>query len=326
MIFLFSFLAVVAPIPGASTPTPPNPSDSTPSGSMTPRDSELLHNSTLPIQSNTSPSSLAHPTQPGEDSNPVHLPYFGHPYTLSPVTSPVTQRQNNASSSAHPYTLSPVTSPVTQRQNNASSSAHPYTLSPVTQSSQVTQRQNNASSSSSEHRTHPVLSPSRYFRNPFSTSSESQSNSNSLLPVFQRPSESTSRVPWYHGNSFYAAERASHGIPPNEYHLMDHLSSYVIQYVFGWGINFSSQRPNPNINIYSQAFLNQGALSLFLLANAVFPRTHPVLAFYLDRLSDREGDRRDGARRKSRSRSRDRRRRDSDDDRDREEPKKKKMN
>lgn len=262
MIFLFSFLAVVAPIPGASTPTPPNPSDSTPSGSMTPRDSELLHNSTLPIQSNTSPSSLAHPTQPGEDSNPVHLPYFGHPYTLSPVTSPVTQRQNNASSSAHPYTLSP-----------------------VTQSSQVTQRQNNASSSSSEHRTHPVLSPSRYFRNPFSTSSESQSNSNSLLPVFQRPSESTSRVPWYHGNSFYAAERASHGIPPNEYHLMDHLSSYVIQYVFGWGINFSSQRPNPNINIYSQAFLNQGALSLFLLANAVFPRTHPVLAFYLDRLS-----------------------------------------
>ncbi|KAG2285192.1 hypothetical protein Bca52824_044796 [Brassica carinata] len=186
---------VVAPIPGASTPTPPNPSDSTPSGSMTPRDSELLHNSTLPIQSNTSPSSLAHPTQPGEDSNPVHLP------------------------------------------------------------------------------------------NPFSTSSESQSNSNSLLPVFQRPSESTSRVPWYHGNSFYAAERASHGIPPNEYHLMDHLSSYVIQYVFGWGINFSSQRPNPNINIYSQAFLNQGALSLFLLANAVFPRTHPVLAFYLDRLS-----------------------------------------
>ncbi|CAN6844458.1 unnamed protein product [Brassica oleracea] len=263
MIFLFSFLAVVAPIPGASTPTPPNPSDSTPSGSMTPRDSELLHNSTLPIQSNTSPSSLAHPTQPGEDSNPVPLPYFGHPYTLSSVTSPVTQRQNNASSSAHPYTLSPVTSP----------------------SSQVTQRQNNASSSSSEHRTHPVLSPSRYFRNPFSTSSESQSNSNSLLPVFQRPSESTSRVPWYHGNSFYAAERASHGIPPNEYHLMDHLSSYVIQYVFGWGINFSSQRPNPNINIYSQAFLNQGALSLFLLANAVFPRTHPVLAFYLDRLS-----------------------------------------
>lgn len=262
MIFMFAFLAVVAPIPGASTPTPPNPSDSTPSGSMTPRDSELLHNSTLPIQSNTSPSSLAHPTQPGEDSNPVPLPYFGHPYTLSPVTSPVTQRQNNASSSAQPYTLSP-----------------------VTQSSQVTQRQNNASSSSSEHRTHPVLSPSRYIRNPFSTSSESLSNSNALLPVFQRPSQSTTRVPWYHGNAFYEAERASHGIPPNEYHLMDHLSSYVIQYVFDWGINFSSQRPNPNINIYSQAFLNQGALSLFLLANAVFPRTHPVLAFYLDRLS-----------------------------------------
>ncbi|KAF2568039.1 hypothetical protein F2Q68_00028215 [Brassica cretica] len=257
MIFMFAFLAVVAPIPGASTPTPPNPSDSTPSGSMTPRDSELLDNSTLPIQSNTSPSSLAHPTQPGEDSNPIPLPYLRHPYT----------------------------SPVTQLQNNASSSAHPYTLSPVTQSSQVTQRQNNASSPSSAHPTRPVLIHSRYFRNPFSTSSESQSNSNSLLPVFQRPSQSTTRVPWYHGNAFYAAERASHGIPPNEYHLMDHLSSSVIQYVFDWGINFSSQRPNPNINIYSQAFLNQGALSLFLLANAVFPRTHPALAFSLDRLS-----------------------------------------
>ncbi|CAF2298132.1 unnamed protein product [Brassica napus] len=238
MIFLFAFLALVAPIPGASTPSPSNPSDSTLSGSMTTRDSELLDNSTLPIQSNTSPSSPSHPTQPGEDSNPIPSPYFRHP-----------------------------------------SSAHPYTLSPVTQ------RQNNASSSSSEHRTHPVLSPSRYFRNPFSTSSESQSNSNPLLPVFQRPSPSTTRVPWYHGNAFYAAERASHGIPPNEFHIMDHLSSSVIQYVFDWGINFSSQRPNPNISIYIQGFLNQGALSLYLLANAVFPRTHPVLAFYLDRLS-----------------------------------------
>ena len=229
MIFLFAFLALVAPIPGASTPTPPNPSDSTPSGSMTPRDSELLDNSTLPIQSNTSPSSPSpsHPTQPGEDINPIPSPYFRHPYTLSPVT----------------------------------------------------QRQNNASSSSSAHPTQPVRIPSRYFRNPFSTSSET------LLHVFQRPSQSTTRVPWYHGNAFYAVERASHGIPPNEYHLMDHLSSDVIQYVFGWGINFSSQRPNPTISIYSQGFLNQGALSLFLLANAVFPRTHPVLAFYLDRLS-----------------------------------------
>ncbi|KAF2568033.1 hypothetical protein F2Q68_00028213 [Brassica cretica] len=52
-------------------------------------------------------------------------------------------------------------------------------------------------------------------------------------------------------------------------------------------------------------------------------KKHAKWAFEL--LRDREGDRRDGARRKSRSRSRDRRRRDSDDDRDREEPKKKKM-
>ncbi|KAL0896625.1 hypothetical protein Bca101_080586 [Brassica carinata] len=219
MIFLFAFLALVAPIPGASTPTPPNPSDSTPSGSMTPSDSELLDNSKLPVQSNTSPPSPARPTQP--------QPYLSQPY-MGP-----------------------------------SSSAHP------TQPGQNDDR-----------------IPSRYFRNPFSTSSDqSQSNSNPLLPVFQRPSQSTTRVPWYHGNAFYAVERASHGIPPNEFHVMDHLSSSVIQYVFAWGINFSSQRPNPNTSIYIQGFLNQGALSLFLLANAVFPRTHPVLAFYLDRLS-----------------------------------------
>ncbi|KAF2568040.1 hypothetical protein F2Q68_00028214 [Brassica cretica] len=204
MIFLFAFLALVAPIPGASTPSPPNPSDSTPSGSMTPRDSELLDNSTLPIQSNTSPSSPAHPTQPGQESNPIPSPYFRHPYTLSPVT---------------------------QRQNNASSSAHPYTLS-------------------------------------------------------QRPPQSTStRVPWYHDNELYAVERAAHGIPPNEFHLLDRLSLCVIQYAFAWGINYATERPNLNTSIYIQAFLNHGALSLFLLANAVFPRTRPVLAFILDRLS-----------------------------------------
>ncbi|CAH8371470.1 unnamed protein product [Eruca vesicaria subsp. sativa] len=234
MIFLFAFLALVASRPGASTPTPPNPSDSTPSGSMTPRDSESLDNSPPPIHSNTGPSSPAHPTQPGHDSNPIPQPYFGHPFTPSPVT----QSQNNVSSS---------------------SSAHPSPTQP---------RQNDD------------RLPSRYFRNPFS-----QSNSNPLIPVFQRPSQSTTGAPWYHGNAFYAVERASHGIPPSEFHVMDHLSSSVMYYVFDWGINFTSQRPNLNLSIYIQAFLIQGALSLFLLANAVFPRTHPVLAFGLDRLS-----------------------------------------
>ncbi|CAN6835747.1 unnamed protein product [Brassica oleracea] len=274
MIFLFAFLALVAPIPGATTPTPPNPSDSTPSGSMTPRDSELLDNSTLPIQSNTSPSSPAHPTQPGQESNPIPQPYTRRPVHPSPVGH--SQHYIDPSTSAHP----------THPRQNDDMIPPPYFSHPFP----VTQRQNNnASSSSSAHPTQPVRNddriPSRYFRNPFSTSSESLSNSNPLLPVFQRPSPSTTRVPWYHGNAFYAAERASHDIPPNEFHIMDHLSSSVIQYVFDWGINFSSQRPNPNISIYIQGFLNQGALSLYLLANAVFPRTHPVLAFYLDRLS-----------------------------------------
>ncbi|KAG2309411.1 hypothetical protein Bca52824_029159 [Brassica carinata] len=238
MIFMFAFLALVAPIPGASTPTPPNPSDSTPSGSMAQRDSELLDNSTLPIQSNTSPSSRAHPTQPGHESDPIPQSYLRRP--------------------VHPSLVGQ-----TQHYMSPSSSAHPTHLGH-----------------------NDDMIPPPYFRNPFSTSSESQSNSNPLLPVFQRPSQSTStRVPWYHGNAFYAVERASHGIPPNEFHVMDHLSSSVMKYVFAWGINFSSQRPNPNTSIYIQGFLNQGALSLFLLANAVFPRTHPVLAFYLDRLS-----------------------------------------
>ncbi|KAG2309413.1 hypothetical protein Bca4012_081601 [Brassica carinata] len=269
---MFAFLAVVALIPGASTPTSPNPSDSTPSGSMAQRDSELLDNSTLPMQSNTSPSAPAHPTgQPGYESDPIPQPYLRRP--IHPSLVGQSQHYMSPSSSAHPGQNDDMIPP-------------PYFRHP----SSLTQRQNNASSSSSAHPAQPGENddriPSRYFRNPFSTSSDqSQSNSNPLLPVSQRPSESTTRVPWYHGNAFYAVERASHGIPPNEFHIMDHLSSSVIQYVFAWGINFTSQRPNLDTSIYIQAFLNQVALSLFLLANAVFPRTHPVLAFILDRLS-----------------------------------------
>ncbi|KAG2309415.1 hypothetical protein Bca52824_029163 [Brassica carinata] len=273
MIFLFAFLVLVAPCPGASNPTPPNSSDSTtPSGSMTHRDSELLDNSTLPMQSNTSPSSPAHPTQPGQDSNLVRQPYQRHPSSRSAAT----QSQTNMipSSSAHP------THPG-QHDNMIHSPYFRHYPSPVTQS------RTNTSSSSSARPAEPGQNddrvPSPYFRNP---SSESQSNSNPLIPVFQRPSQSTStRVPWYHGNAFYAAGRASHGIPPNEFHIMDHLSSSVIQYVFAWGIGYASVRPNLNTSIYIQALLNHGALSLNLLANAVFPRTLPVLAFTLDRLS-----------------------------------------
>ncbi|KAF2569169.1 hypothetical protein F2Q68_00027148 [Brassica cretica] len=69
---------------------------------------------------------------------------------------------------------------------------------------------------------------------------------------------------------------------------MDRLSLCVLNYFFAGGPSYTStwsQRPNLSTSIHIQCFLNQAAFSLFLLANAVFPRTRPVLAFVLDRLS-----------------------------------------
>nr|VDD12917.1 unnamed protein product [Brassica rapa] len=75
---------------------------------------------------------------------------------------------------------------------------------------------------------------------------------------------------------------------PHEFHTMDRLSLCVLNYFFAGGRSYTStwsQRPNLSTSIHIQCFLNQAAFSLFLLANAVFPRTRPVLAFVLDRLS-----------------------------------------
>ncbi|KAF3582626.1 hypothetical protein DY000_02033972 [Brassica cretica] len=81
---------------------------------------------------------------------------------------------------------------------------------------------------------------------------------------------------------------ASRGPLPHEFHAMDRLSLCVLNYFFAGGPSYTStwsQRPNLSTSIHIQCFLNQAAFSLFLLANAVFPRTRPVLAFVLDRLS-----------------------------------------
>ncbi|CAF2275640.1 unnamed protein product [Brassica napus] len=75
---------------------------------------------------------------------------------------------------------------------------------------------------------------------------------------------------------------------PHEFHTMDRLSLCVLNYFFAGGPSYTStwsQRPNLSTSIHIQCFLNQAAFSLFLLANAVFSRTRPVLAFVLDRLS-----------------------------------------
>uniref|UniRef100_M4ENH4 PGG domain-containing protein n=1 Tax=Brassica campestris TaxID=3711 RepID=M4ENH4_BRACM len=81
---------------------------------------------------------------------------------------------------------------------------------------------------------------------------------------------------------------ASPGPLPREFHAMDRLSLCVLTYFLAVGPSYTStwsQRPNLSTSIHIQCFLNQAAFSLFLLANAVFPRTRPVLAFVLDRLS-----------------------------------------
>lgn len=79
-----------------------------------------------------------------------------------------------------------------------------------------------------------------------------------------------------------------HGQRPDQFHTMDRLSLCVLNYFFAFGVSYTSlsvQRPNLSTSILIQCFIMQAAFSLFLLANVVFHRTRPDLAFYLDRLS-----------------------------------------
>lgn len=225
MNFLFILLVLTpfAFIPGESHPTPPNQSNTTPPFPM--RDAQLVGPSTLPNQSNQTPSS-AHPAPLEQQSNLLPPP-------------------------------------------GQSNSTPPF---PVRVDHEIQPEQQ--------------CNPSPLPRSPTQPSPPGQSNTIPLIPVpvlYQGTSQPAPliRVPWY--RQFVAMEP-----PPHGPHRMDNLSLCVLNYFFAGGFSYTSswsQRPNFSTSIYIQCFLNQVAFSLFLLANAVFPQTYPILAFIIDRFS-----------------------------------------
>ncbi|CAN7017370.1 hypothetical protein Bca4012_032779 [Brassica carinata] len=252
---------------------PTNQSNSNTSFPVNQIGSQLLGHPTPPSQSNQTSSSPAYPTQQEQNTHsPRHSTLPGQNY-LNPQFP-----MRGPPSPAHPPP------PGWNSNQSPSVPSHPSQRNPTVPFPMIQQLFHWSDLLSQRNLTLPcpVIQQRFQWSDPPSQSIQTlpfqmfqlffQSAAHSLPP----PSPSSIRI------------SASRGPLPHEFHAMDRLSLCVLNYFFAGGPSYTStwsQRPNLSTSIHIQCFLNQAAFSLFLLANAVFPRTRPVLAFVLDRLS-----------------------------------------
>ncbi|KAG2307997.1 hypothetical protein Bca52824_027745 [Brassica carinata] len=279
---------------------PTNQSNPNPSFPVNQMGSQLLVHSTAPSQSNQTSSSPAYPTQPGHPLNPIL------PFTVRvPPPNPARTKHSELPESSVSYEdyLNSRLSSVSSSFSVAGSTMSER--NPTVQSPMIQQLFHWSDPPSQNNLTLPFT----MFQQLFHWSNLlSQRNLTLPCPMIQQrfqwsdpPSQSIQTLPFPMFQLVF--QSAAHSLPPpspsirisasrgqlpHEFHTMDRLSLCVLNYFFAGGPSYTStwsQRPNLSTSIHIQCFLNQAAFSLFLLANAVFPRTRPILAFVLDRFS-----------------------------------------
>ncbi|VVB09336.1 unnamed protein product [Arabis nemorensis] len=260
LLYTVLFLTSLAPLPGASRPTPPNACNQSLPVDQT--DSQLEGSSTLPSQSNRAPPLRANQTNTERVA----------PTAIVTPPSPARDAQGESNKRITPPDKRDLKSPF-----------------PMTATQSLAQI--NLASSSTVRSTQPVPPPAP-LSSPTCLIQQGQCSQPNRLSQFhqaQPPGTPPIRIPWYHDNTFFAIEGSGqHGVPPNEFHRMDCLSICVLHYLLASGLSHTAswcQLPRLSTSIHIQCFLNQVAFSLLLLAHTVFPRTHPILAFIMDRLS-----------------------------------------